>query len=122
MVPITCRLDADLRAHLEASAAASEAQYGDVMPLALLSTTMVREYLRQDQACLRQRRQADAAPQPRATPDRTTRQSPGQDRHDGVCSTPSRGTHGGHEQPEQRQTDEITPQTTTPRMRTFLAE
>src|SRR5438445_3404882 len=89
---------------------------------AVLITTMVRDDLQRDQAVMRQRRQADAAPQTRATPASTTRQSPGQDRHDGACSTLSRGTHGGQEQPEQRKTEEITPQTTTPRMRTFLAE
>jgi len=37
---------------VEASAAASEAQDGDAMPLALLRTTLVREYLQKDQACL----------------------------------------------------------------------
>ena len=42
----------DLQADVEASAAASEAQDGDAMPLALLRTTLVREYLQKDQACL----------------------------------------------------------------------
>jgi hypothetical protein len=121
-VPVTCRLDADLQADVEACAAASAAQDGAAMRLALLITTIVRESLRGDQACLRQHRQADAAPQTRATPDRTTRPPPGQDRHDGAFSAPSHGTHGGEGQLEQRKTDEITAQTTTPRMRTFLAE
>jgi len=92
------------------------------MPLALVITTLVREYLQKDQGCMRQRRQAESAPQTHATPDSTTRQPPGQDRHDGAFSTPERSAHGGQEQPEQRKTDEITAQTTTPRMRTFLAE
>src|SRR5713101_6725412 len=92
------------------------------MPLALLITTLVWESLQKDQACMRQRRQADASPRAQATPDSATRQPHGQDRHDGAFSTPSRGAHGGQEQPEQRKMDEITPQTTTPRMRTFLAE
>jgi hypothetical protein len=68
-VPVPCRLDADLHADLEASAAAYEAQYGDAIPLAVLITTIVRDYLQKDQACMRQRRQAAAAPQARATPD-----------------------------------------------------
>ena len=46
----------------------------------------------------------------------------GQDGHDGACSMPARGTHGGEEPQEQRKTDEITVESTTPRMRTFLAE
>jgi len=53
---VTCRLDADLHADVEASAAAYAAQDGDAMPLALLITTMVRESLQQEQACMRQRR------------------------------------------------------------------
>jgi hypothetical protein len=60
-VPIACRLDADLHADREASAA-SEAQDGDAMPRTMLITTMVRDSLQRDQACLRQRRQAEASP------------------------------------------------------------
>ena len=85
-VPITCRLDADLHADLEAYAAAYEAQYGEAIPLALLITTIVREYLQKDQSLMRQRRQAESAPQTRATPNSTTRQPPGQDRRDGALS------------------------------------
>src|SRR5262249_30024769 len=51
IVPVTCRLDADLHADVEASAAAYETQYSDAMPLALLITTMVWEYLQKDQDC-----------------------------------------------------------------------
>ena len=58
----------------------------------------------------------------RAPPDSATRQPQGHDRHDGACSTPSRGAHGGQEQPEPRKTDEIIAESTTPRMRMFLAE
>ena len=76
-VPITCRLDADLHADVEASAAAYETQYGDTMPLALLITTMVWEYLQKDLSFMRQRRQAESAPLTHATPNSTTRQSPG---------------------------------------------
>jgi len=54
----------------------------------MLITTMVRDALQRDQACRRQRRQADAAPQTCATPDSTTRQSHGQDSRDGVRSQP----------------------------------
>ena len=68
-VPVTCRLDADLHADLEAYAAAYEAQYGDAIPLAVLMTTIVRDYLQKDQAFMRQRRQAQATPPTRATPD-----------------------------------------------------
>jgi hypothetical protein len=76
-VPGTCRRDADLQADVEAAAVASETPYGDAMPLALLITTMVQEYLRKDQACMRQRRQAEAARRAQATPDRATRQPHG---------------------------------------------
>ena len=88
IVPVTCRLDADLQADVEASAAAYEAQDGDAMPLALLSTTMVREYLRKDQACMRQRRQAEASPRAQATPDSATRQPHGHDHHERAFSKP----------------------------------
>jgi hypothetical protein len=87
-IPVTCRLDADLYADLEAYAAAYEAQYGEAIPLAVLMTTIIRDYLQKDQAFMRQRRQADAAPQTRTTRDSTTRQHPEQDRHDGAFSTP----------------------------------
>ena len=73
---------------MEASAAASEAQDGDAMPLALLLTTLVREYLQKDQACLRQRRQVDALPRAQATLDSAARQPHGQDRHEGALSQP----------------------------------
>ncbi len=69
-VPVTCRLDADLHADLEAYAAAYEAQYGDAIPLAVLITTIVREYLQKDQAFMRQRRQGGAPAPGRATPGR----------------------------------------------------
>jgi len=75
-VPVTCRLDADLHADLEAYAAAYEAQYGEPIPLAVLITTIVRDYLQKDQAFMRQRRQALATP-----PGRTTAES-----RDGVQS------------------------------------
>ena len=82
-VPVTCRLDADLHTDLQAYAAAYEAQYGDAIPLAVLITTIVRDYLHKDQAFMRQRRQADAAPQARATPASTAPRPHGQDSHDG---------------------------------------
>jgi len=88
IVPVTCRLDADLQADVEASAAAYEAQDGDAMPLALLSTTMVREYLRKDQACMRQRRQAEASPRAQATPERAETRPHTQDSRDGARSQP----------------------------------
>ena len=71
-VPVTCRLDTDLHADPEAYAAAYEAQYGEAIPLAVLITTIVREYLQKDQAFVRQRRQLAAAPQTRVTPDSHT--------------------------------------------------
>src|SRR5262245_49722548 len=85
-VPITCRLDADLHADLEAYAAAYEAQYGEAIPLAVLITTIVRVYLQKDQAFMRQRRQAAAAPLARATPASAAPRPHGQDRHDGARS------------------------------------
>ena len=75
-VPVTCRLDVALHADLEAYAAAYEVQYGEAIPLAVLMTTIVREYLQKDQAFMRQRRQALATP-----PGRTTAES-----RDGVQS------------------------------------
>jgi hypothetical protein len=56
IVPVICRLDADLQADVEASAAAYAVQDGDAMPLALLITTIVRESLQKEQGCMRQRR------------------------------------------------------------------
>jgi hypothetical protein len=87
-VPITCRLDADLHADLEAYAAAYEAQYGDAIPLALLITTIVREYLQKDQAFMRQRRQAEAAPRAQVTPDSAETRPHTRDSRDGVLSQP----------------------------------
>jgi hypothetical protein len=87
-VPVTCRLDADLHADLEASAAAYEAQYGDAIPLAVLITTIVRDYLHKDQAFMRQRRQAEALPRAQATPDSATRQPHGHDHHERAFSKP----------------------------------
>jgi hypothetical protein len=87
-VPVTCRLDADLHTDLQAYAAAYHAQYGEEMTLPMLITTMVRDYLQRDQAFMRQRRQADATPQARATPESVTTQPHGHDRHDGAFSTP----------------------------------
>ena len=121
-VPVTCRLDADLHADLEAYAAAYEAQYGEAMPLTVLITTIVRDYLHKDQAFMRQRRQAEALPRAQATPDSAARQPHGQDRHEGALSQPSHRINGGRRQEEQRTTDAITAHTITPRMRIFLAE
>src|SRR5262249_22563792 len=87
-VPVTCRLDADLHADLEAYAAAYEAQYGEAIPLAVLMTTIVRDYLQKDQAFMRQRRQAVATPQARATPDSAATRPRGPDSHDGALSRP----------------------------------
>ena len=67
-VPVTCRLDADLHADLEAHAVAYEAQYGEAIPVAVLIPTIVRDYLRKDQAFLRQRRQAETSPRARSAP------------------------------------------------------
>ena len=68
IVPVTCRLDADLHADVEASAAAYAAQDGEAMALPVLITTIVRDDLQREQDCMRQRRQAAAAPPARATP------------------------------------------------------
>jgi len=87
-VPVTCKLDIDLHADLEAYAAAYEAQYGEAIPLAVLITTIVRDYLQKDQAFMRQRRQSIAAPQARATPGSTATRPQGQDSRDGVRSHP----------------------------------
>ncbi len=87
-IPVTCRLDADLHAEVEAYAAAYEAQDGDAIALPVLITTIVRDSLQRDQDVMRQRRQAAAAPPARATPASTAPRPQGQDRHDGVCSTP----------------------------------
>jgi len=77
IVPVTCRRDADLQVDVEACAAAYAAQYGAAMPLALLITTIVWEYLQKDQGCMRQRRQAEALPRAQATPDSAARQPHG---------------------------------------------
>src|SRR5262249_22478902 len=87
-VSVTCRLDADLYADLEAYATAYEAQYGEAIPLAVLITTIVRDYLQKDQAFMRQRRQVAGAPQARATPDSTATRQPAQDSRDGGRSHP----------------------------------
>ena len=87
-VPVTCRLDADLHADVEASAAAYEVQDGDAIPLAVLITTIVRDDLQKDQTFMRQRRQAETVPRAQATPDSATRQPHGHDHHDGTFSTP----------------------------------
>jgi hypothetical protein len=87
-VPVTCRLDADLHADLQAYAAAYEAQYGEAIPLAVLITTIVRDYLQKDQAFMRQRRQAEASPRAQATPDNAETQPHTRDRRDGALSQP----------------------------------
>ena len=92
------------------------------MPLALLITTIVQEYLRKDQGMMRQHRQVEALPRAPATLDSAARQPHGQDRHEGALSQPSHRINGGRRQEEQRTTDAITAQTITPRMRIFLAE
>jgi len=73
---------------LEAYAAAYEAQYGEAIPLAVLITTIVREYLQKDQAFMRQRRHAAATPPARGTPARMTPRPQGQDGHEGARSQP----------------------------------
>ena len=87
-VPVTCRLDVALHADLEAYATAYEVQYREAMPLAVLMTTIVREYLQKDQAFMRQRRQAESTPQTHVTSNSTRRPPPGQDRGDGARSQP----------------------------------
>ena len=67
-IPVTCRLDVALHADLEAYAAAYEAQYGEAIPLAVLMTTIVREYLQKDQAFMRQRRQVKPPRPPHRAP------------------------------------------------------
>ena len=67
-VPVTCRLDVDLHADLEAYAAAYEAQCGEAIPLAVLMTTIIRDYLQKDQAFMRQRRHGRSAPPPPLAP------------------------------------------------------
>ena len=51
-----------------AYAAAYEAQYGEAIPLAVLITTILRDYLQKDQAFMRQRRQARTPAQPHLAP------------------------------------------------------
>ena len=87
-VPVTCRLDADLHTDLQAYAAAYEAQYGEAMPLAVLITTIVRDSLQKDQACMRQRRQAEASPKAQATPDSAETRPHTRDSRDGALSQP----------------------------------
>jgi hypothetical protein len=94
IVPVTCRLDADLHPDVQASAAAYEAQDGDAMPLAVLITTIVQEYLQKDQACMRQRRQAEASPRAPATPESTETRPHTRDRRDGALSQPSHRLNG----------------------------
>jgi hypothetical protein len=87
-VSVTCRLDADLHADLEAYTAAYEAQYGDAIPLAVLITTIVRDYLQKDQAFMRLRRQAAAAPRAQATPESAETRPHTRDSRDGTLSQP----------------------------------
>jgi len=75
-VPITCRLDADLHADLEAYAAMFEAERGKPIPLPTLITTIVQDYLQHDPDFVRERRQTTT---PRARP-----KSTGPDRHHSV--------------------------------------
>jgi len=77
-----------VHADLEAYAAAYEAQYGEAIPLAVLITTIVRDYLQKDQAFMRQRRQAAATPQARATPNSAETRPRGPDSRDGALSRP----------------------------------
>ncbi len=93
-VPVTCRLDADLHTDLQAYAAAYEAQYGEAIPLAVLITTIVRDYLQKDQAFMRQRRQAEAAPRAQATPESAETRPHTRDRRDGALSQPSHRLNG----------------------------
>jgi len=58
----------------------------------------------------------------RAPPDSATRQPQGQDCHHGAVSQPEHRLNVVRRQEEQRKTDAITAERTTPRMRTFLAE
>jgi hypothetical protein len=89
-VPITCRLNADLHADVEASAAAYKTQYGDAIPLALLITTIVREYLQKDPAFMRQRRQAETPARGRTPPESAVTRPAGPHSRDGAHSQSER--------------------------------
>lgn len=94
-VPGTCRRDANRQADVEAATVASAAQDGAARPLALRITTLGRASLQNDQAGLRQRRQAEASPRAQTTPASAETWPHTQDRRDGAFSMPSRGAHGG---------------------------
>jgi hypothetical protein len=123
IVPVTCRLDADLQADVEASAAAYEAQYGDAIPRAMLITTLWCGTLSNGIRPV-------CASAGRRTPRRGRRRHQRAWRHGRTHGTAAMGRTASprialteYEGSRNRgRTDEITAQTTTPRMRTFLAE
>lgn len=67
-VKVTCELDTDVHADLEAYAAAYEAHHGAPISLSKLLNTIVWDYFRRDLDFMRQRRQAAAEPRARSAP------------------------------------------------------
>lgn len=87
-VKVTCELDADVHADLEAYAAVHEAERGTPIALSKLLNTIVWDYLRHDPDFMRQRRQA-AAPRARPTPASTAPRPSALDRRNGAPSPPT---------------------------------
>jgi hypothetical protein len=93
-VKVTCELDADVHADLEAYAAVHEAERGTPIALSKLLNTIVWDYLRHDPDFMRQRRQAAPAPRARPTPTSTAPQPSGPERRNGPINQSIPRTQG----------------------------
>src|SRR5437879_2076867 len=93
-VKVTCELNTDVHAALEAYAVQYEAHHGESITIPELLAGMVGDYLRRDPDFVRERRQTAVTARPRATPASPASRSASPASRNGSPSAPASQAQG----------------------------